>query len=141
MMGHISGAYAARVSRDLALSSRFEFNIYSYESEWTMGAEWWMRSSPRKDTAEERKDDSAIPLSTISSDFMESKHVEDVHGVVKARASTTNVSITYRLLHHSFIILVECVTDVGRTAEKYAGQLRRCLRLFEPFEAHKSHWT
>ncbi|KAG8727504.1 Mitochondrial distribution and morphology protein 10, partial [Ceratobasidium sp. 428] len=39
MMGHMSAAYAARASRDLALCSRFDFNIYSYESEWTLGAE------------------------------------------------------------------------------------------------------
>jgi mitochondrial distribution and morphology protein 10 len=141
MMGHVSGAYAARVSRDLALSSRFDFNIYSYESEWTMGAEWWIRSSPSKDPAEERKDDTAVPLSSIQSDFPESKHTDDVHGVVKARASTTNVSIACQLLRRSFIVLVECIADVGGKAEKYAGQLRRCLRLFESFETYKSHWT
>ncbi|EIW82194.1 hypothetical protein CONPUDRAFT_164829 [Coniophora puteana RWD-64-598 SS2] len=45
MMGHLSAAYAARVSRDLALCSRFDFNVYSYDSEWTMGLEWWMRRS------------------------------------------------------------------------------------------------
>ncbi|KAI0265137.1 mitochondrial distribution and morphology protein 10 [Gloeopeniophorella convolvens] len=64
MLGHISGAYTAQVSRDLALSSRFDFNAYSYESEWTLGAEWWLRrpgAAPR-----------------------------DVTGVVKARASTAN---------------------------------------------------
>jgi len=46
MMGHLSSTYSAGVSRDLSLSSRFDFNVYSYESEWTMGAEWWMRRSP-----------------------------------------------------------------------------------------------
>jgi len=45
MMGHLSAAYAARVSRDLAVCSRFDFNVYSYDSEWTMGLEWWMRRS------------------------------------------------------------------------------------------------
>ncbi|CUA69062.1 Mitochondrial distribution and morphology protein 10 [Rhizoctonia solani] len=48
MMGHMSAAYAARTSRDLALCSRFDFNIYSYESEWTMGAEWWLRRAAMK---------------------------------------------------------------------------------------------
>lgn len=45
MMGHMSAAYAARAARDLSLCSRFDFNIYSYESEWALGAEWWLRRS------------------------------------------------------------------------------------------------
>lgn len=81
MLGHMSGAYSARVSRDLSLSSRFDFNVYSYESEWTMGAEWWMRRSPSVDPDQPRSD--------LSPRSLESR--EDVHGVVKARASTNNV--------------------------------------------------
>ncbi|KAL5530196.1 MDM10 [Sanghuangporus sanghuang] len=42
--GHFTAAYASKVSRDVALCSRFTFNINSYESEWTMGGEWWLRS-------------------------------------------------------------------------------------------------
>jgi mitochondrial distribution and morphology protein 10 len=81
MMGHMSGAYAARVSRDLALCSRFDFNVYSYESEWTMGAEYWMRRTPSKLSSDD--DESQPP--TIANSW------EDVHGVVKARASTNSV--------------------------------------------------
>lgn len=43
LTGHFISAYAARVSRDLTLCSRFSFNINSYESEWVMGGEWWIR--------------------------------------------------------------------------------------------------
>ncbi|GAC96822.1 hypothetical protein PHSY_004406 [Pseudozyma hubeiensis SY62] len=35
MMGHLSTAYAARMARDVVVCSRFDFNVYSYESEWT----------------------------------------------------------------------------------------------------------
>ena len=84
MMGHMSGAYAARVSRDLALCSRFDFNVYSYESEWTMGAEYWMRRTPPKHLPDEDESPSTPPPS-MSSPW------EDVHGVVKARASTNSV--------------------------------------------------
>lgn len=45
MMGHLSTAYAARMARDVVVCSRFDFNVYSYESEWTMGAEYWLRKS------------------------------------------------------------------------------------------------
>ncbi|KAF6767308.1 Protein of unknown function DUF3722 [Kalmanozyma brasiliensis GHG001] len=43
MMGHLSTAYAARMARDVVVASRFDFNVYSYESEWTVGAEYWLR--------------------------------------------------------------------------------------------------
>ncbi|SPO21458.1 related to Mitochondrial distribution and morphology protein 10 [Ustilago trichophora] len=45
MMGHLSTAYAARMARDVVVCSRFDFNVYSYESEWTVGAEYWLRSA------------------------------------------------------------------------------------------------
>lgn len=78
MMGHISGAYAARVSRELALGSRFDFNVYSYESEWTMGAEWWLHRGHGHGQAEGTATE-GLPPSPY-----------DVTGVVKARASTSN---------------------------------------------------
>ena len=85
MLGHISGAYAARVSRDLALCSRFDFNVYSYESEWTMGAEWWMRRRP---STSRQEVDEVAPMPLV----VPPEPWEDVRGVVKARASTNNVS-------------------------------------------------
>ncbi|KAF8484512.1 mitochondrial distribution and morphology protein 10 [Russula ochroleuca] len=90
MMGHMSGAYTARVSRDLSLSTRFDFNVYSYESEWTMGAEWWLRRSRSKPIDDTSDDDgrSDLPSSSLFSEAPMSLH--DVTGVVKARASTSN---------------------------------------------------
>lgn len=84
----MSGAYSARVSRDLSLSSRFDFNVYSYESEWTIGAELWTRRSPlaNTDTVDTTRSGSEARLDVVSTD--------DVHGVVKARASTNNVRIS-----------------------------------------------
>ncbi len=86
MLGHISGAYAARVSRDLALASRFDFNVYSYESEWSVGAEWWQRRGKHKH----------LPLSSPTDESHTSPTLpelaEEVQGVVKAKISTTTVS-------------------------------------------------
>ena len=100
MMGHMSGAYTAQVSRDLSLSTRFDFNVYSYESEWTMGAEWWLRRSRSKSGTNGTnvvEDVSNLPSSSLFSEAPTSPY--DVTGVVKARASTSNVSYfpsTYR---------------------------------------------
>jgi distribution and morphology protein 10 len=93
MMGHISGAYTAQVSRDLSLSSRFDFNIYSYDSEWTMGAEWWLRPSRAKPGSDGAGNDaSAFPPSAPSWSSVEAPTLPyGVTGVVKARASTSNV--------------------------------------------------
>ncbi|KAI0320633.1 mitochondrial distribution and morphology protein 10 [Amylostereum chailletii] len=82
MLGHISGAYAAQVSRDLSLASRFDFNVYSYESEWTMGAEWWLRRS-KAEPLPDSVDNITLPDTLPQSPY-------DVTGVVKARLSTSN---------------------------------------------------
>jgi distribution and morphology protein 10 len=87
MMGHLSGAYASRVARNLTLGSRFDFNIYSYESEWTMGLEWWLRRSnpsPTELDANSTSNPNREILNPISSN-------DEVQGVVKLRASTTTV--------------------------------------------------
>lgn len=96
MMGHMSGAYTAQVSRDLSLSTRFDFNVYSYESEWTMGAEWWLRRSRSKPISNGTtvEDMFAHPSSSLFSEAPMSPY--DVTGVVKARASTSNVSFFFR---------------------------------------------
>lgn len=90
MMGHVSTAYAAKVSRDLSLCSRFDFNVYSYDSEWTVGAEWWMRralSQPLSDsdTVQPPDNDPSYPQQGLPHSR------SDIRGVVKTRISTNNV--------------------------------------------------
>ncbi|KAI0352866.1 mitochondrial distribution and morphology protein 10 [Trametes cingulata] len=83
MLGHISGAYAARVSRDLSLASRFDFNVYSYESEWSIGAEWWQRRGKGWPQPPSTDTDEPQPQSSVSD------LADEVQGVVKAKVSTT----------------------------------------------------
>ncbi|KZP24574.1 hypothetical protein FIBSPDRAFT_856758 [Athelia psychrophila] len=106
MMGHMSGAYAARVSPDLALGSRFDFNVYSYESEWTMGAEWWIR---QKHTKSDNDDDTPVtPLDSY----------QDVLGVVKARASTQNdVSLMWEGRLKNMLVSLGVVSDLSSRAK------------------------
>jgi len=106
-MGHMSGAYAARVSRDLALASRFDFNVYSYESEWTMGAEWWIRQKPSKLDG----DDMPTPPTPLDS-------YQDVLGVVKARASTQNdVSLMWEGRLKNMLVSLGVVSDLSSRAK------------------------
>lgn len=44
LLGHLSMSYAARMAQDVAACSRFDFNVYSYDSELTVGLEYWMRT-------------------------------------------------------------------------------------------------
>ena len=98
MLGHISGAYAARVSRDLSLASRFDFNVYSYESEWSLGAEWWQRRGIVRSVSDaeglgdggEGGVDGTQSLPHPPSTLAEL--ADEVQGVVKAKVSTTTVS-------------------------------------------------
>ena len=82
LMGHISGAYATRVSRDLSVCSRFDFNVYSYLSEWTMGAEWWIGGKNGS------VDDAPL---TDHESTLDRVAAEQPNGVVKARISTNAV--------------------------------------------------
>ncbi|KAL0574325.1 Mitochondrial distribution and morphology protein 10 [Marasmius crinis-equi] len=100
MLGHLSGAYSARVSDDLSLSSRFDFNVYSYESEWTMGAEYWLRRN------------SSLEGSTDTQTEPEQGGKKPIHGVVKARASTSNdVSIMWEGRIRNMLVSLGVVSD------------------------------
>lgn len=43
LMGNLSSTYAVKAGKNLALCSRFDFNVYSYESDVTIGLELWRR--------------------------------------------------------------------------------------------------
>lgn len=95
--GHLSAAYAAKASKDLALCSRFTFNINSYESELTMGGEWWLRRKKSSfldnqisqiDPAVETPEPFTISEGAEPPSF---RPTDDIQGVVKARASSSSV--------------------------------------------------
>jgi len=116
MLGHMSGAYSARVSRDLSMSSRFDFNVYSYESEWSIGAEWWTRrgrsmfmsSTPTPDT----------PSPDGAPNTMTPEALGDVQGVVKARASTTtDFSLLWEGRLHNMLVSFGIVSNLTSRAK------------------------
>ncbi|KAF8465270.1 hypothetical protein BDZ91DRAFT_727957, partial [Kalaharituber pfeilii] len=45
LMGHLSTTYAIKAGPDMSFCSRFDFNIYSYESDVVVGCELWKRRS------------------------------------------------------------------------------------------------
>ncbi|KAG1715946.1 hypothetical protein ID866_1235 [Astraeus odoratus] len=110
MMGHLSAAYVARVSRDLSLCSRFDFNVYSYDSEWTIGAEWWMRRSLPQSVSDAVDASSSSPKRNEQS----SSPVSDMRGVVKARISTNNnVSLMWEGRLKRMLVSLGVVSDLS----------------------------
>ncbi|KAG0063828.1 Mitochondrial distribution and morphology protein 10 [Podila epicladia] len=98
IMGHVSSSYAAQVHPDLGLCSRFDFNLYSYDSDLTAGVEWWIRE--RKAGAHDKDKDKEVhphhhhPFpETIGPDFKIqakkeeplSEEQQPIVGVIKAR--------------------------------------------------------
>ena len=51
LMGNLTSTYALKAGRHLALCSRFDFNVYSYESGFQVGMELWRKRQrePRED--------------------------------------------------------------------------------------------
>ena len=49
LMGNLSSTYAVKASPSLALCSRFDFNVYSYESDLQLGMELWRRRRKNDD--------------------------------------------------------------------------------------------
>lgn len=74
LMGSLSTTYSVRASGRLALSSRFDFNVYSYESRLRVGGELWRLKRGRRkgEVDEEAREDN-----------------DGIAGVVKARIDQT----------------------------------------------------
>ena len=84
LMGNLSTSYAVKAGRDLALCSKFDFNVYSYESALILGCELWRM----KANVEKRKERSMAAKLAWTVDKAEERVVpapEEVAGVLKAR--------------------------------------------------------
>lgn len=83
LMGNLSSSYAVKAGPNLALCSRFDFNVYSYESDVTLGVELWQYAMPKPTPPEVLWAKNLVRSgweATVAPD-------EDVTGVLKARMS------------------------------------------------------
>lgn len=83
LMGNLSSSYAVKAGPNLSLCSRFDFNVYSYESDVSLGMELWQREQRRPAPAE------LLWVSDMIRPGWEPKLPldDDVSGVLKARMS------------------------------------------------------
>lgn len=47
LMGNVSATYAVVAGRNCSLATKFDFNFYSYESDWVVGVELWRQKLAR----------------------------------------------------------------------------------------------
>lgn len=78
LMGNLSSTYSVRASRRLALSSRLDFNFYSYESSLRLGGELWRLRTPAVAAVPTTKSKSSTDLTDLTDD-------DNIAGVLKAR--------------------------------------------------------
>ena len=82
LMGNLSSTYSVLASPLLALSSRFDFNAYSYESELLVGMELWRR---RSQTSQDSLDWARTKMGQKIQSDSATDLGEDMSGCLKAR--------------------------------------------------------
>lgn len=75
IVGHMSTSYVAKLSDELVMCSRYDFSIYSYESDLAFGFEY--RTKNKTPTIETEVDDGIV---TLTAD-----RTEKLEGLIKAR--------------------------------------------------------
>ncbi|KAI8367246.1 hypothetical protein BD560DRAFT_447643 [Blakeslea trispora] len=76
IVGRMSTTYVSQISEQLVMCSRFDFSIYSYESDLDLGFEY--RTKSKKPTIVERKEEEGVV--TLTAD-----RTEKLEGLIKAR--------------------------------------------------------
>jgi mitochondrial distribution and morphology protein 10 len=83
LVGQISASYAVKASPFSAFCSRFNFNLYSYESELVVGCELWQRRQ-----AQEQEVAIPQPSTFLTAVELTDTKEEPVTGVLKARVGS-----------------------------------------------------
>lgn len=93
LMGNISSSYAVKAGSDVALSSRFDFNIYSYESDVQLGLELWRRKPlevgetlPVEDKERPAHQESVLETK-LTKQLLGQNNTQEVDSVFKARVN------------------------------------------------------
>ncbi|KAK4684266.1 hypothetical protein P7C73_g5917, partial [Tremellales sp. Uapishka_1] len=67
LIGFLSTAYSAQISPTIAVSSRFGVNVYSYESDLSVGGEWWIgRKMGKRDSDPEPEIPPSLAAETVT---------------------------------------------------------------------------
>ncbi|KAM0755591.1 hypothetical protein T439DRAFT_295573 [Meredithblackwellia eburnea MCA 4105] len=138
IMGQLSTAYCVATSADSALGSRFDFNLFSYEADVTVGGEWFKRrgkgsTSITDSTSPSLKSWDAFGRDSPASGLSETVDLNprvkppaeegDITGVLKARASTNaDLALMWEGRLGSFLVSLGVVADL-RLASRSGGRM------------------
>ncbi|TVY75720.1 Mitochondrial distribution and morphology protein [Lachnellula suecica] len=84
LMGNLSTTYAVKAGKNLALCSKFDFNVYSYESDLMLGCELW-RMKAKVQRVRERSMAAKLEWRLDEPEKVPIPEPEEVAGVLKAR--------------------------------------------------------
>lgn len=84
LMGNFSASYAVKAGGNLSLCSRFDMNLYSYESDLTMGCELWKYKQKIREP-KERSMQAKLEWRLDDVEDADDDKPEEVSGVLKAR--------------------------------------------------------
>ena len=115
LMGNLSSTYSVSASRHLALCSRFDFNVYSYESDLQLGLELWRRRRKEEDLGwVYKKLGIAAPVKTETD--------EDVAGVLKARVDQEGkVGLVWEGRAKELLYSCGVLVDFGKREDMFRG--------------------
>lgn len=113
LMGNLSSTYAVKSGKNLALCSRFDFNVYSYESGVVVGMELWSRKQPSPNVA--------WAVRQLRDGWP--KLEDDVNGVLKARVDNNgSVGLSWECKAKDLLLSVGAALDL-RKPERLVGNL------------------
>ncbi|KAI9634632.1 uncharacterized protein MKK02DRAFT_16182 [Dioszegia hungarica] len=112
LMGFVSTAYSAQISPTIALSSRYGVNVYSYESDLSIGGEWWIGRRRGK-----RVESGTTPglSAAVDPQPMESTRdtAEDRDGILKAKISGNwSISLLYEARIRNCLVSIGVISDL-----------------------------
>ncbi|GAA5993872.1 hypothetical protein JCM5350_006828 [Sporobolomyces pararoseus] len=151
IMGQLSTAYSVQTSRDSSLASRFDFNMYSYDADLTVGGEWFQRKNRNRKGKGKAETIEAQPSAETFDAFgrgteggstgvlgRKNNDAEDeITAVLKVRASTnSDVAMTWEGRLGDFLVSLGLVADL-----KLATQSRGRISPIRSVGVGISYWA
>ncbi|KAI5357695.1 Putative mitochondrial distribution and morphology protein [Septoria linicola] len=113
LMGNLSSTYAVKAGPNVALCSRFDFNVYSYESDVVVGVELWQR--------DQASAENAWVAEMLRPGW--TKPDDDVKGVLKARVDNHGkVGVLWECRFKELLLGVGAAVDLKRN-ERMIGRV------------------
>ncbi|GAA5950970.1 hypothetical protein JCM3765_004644 [Sporobolomyces pararoseus] len=149
IMGQLSTAYSVQTSRDSSLASRFDFNMYSYDADLTVGGEWFQRKNRKgkgkAETIDAQSSDETFDAfgrgtESGSTGILRRKNndaEDEITAVLKVRASTnSDVAMTWEGRLGDFLVSLGLVADL-----KLATQSRGRISPIRSVGLGISYWA